>query len=677
MPGFLYLASVVGVAATLGFLGWCLVSSAALQKFAGATLFAALTPHVLGIAAWFSLAAFPGSLLSLQMMPIFLCLGTLIISWVIFRSRIGAHRRGSVNFERAVVRRSGKAEVRTHDRALIHRLPGLISGLVVFVALFVIVLEFLRVLSVNTFPTIANDALTYLAEARYINDHPALASLKHGLGGAMDGLPPTHPHTQIFSLFLAQALAWCPRGASWDIPDDLPVRIAFQVTVFLLVAALAAASRLVSGEGRFAWLAPVCTILLFFLFPPFEYMSFSSSRDPFRLVPLVALFCALSVVLKTGQLGWILAIGIAILTGFSFAAHTINGYFLFVMAFGFGIMALGVRLKLRVLAGLAAAGVVGISLPLWHYVTAFGETGNPLGNGMNYFHYIGTPLQQTFLQMGNWGKGGIGVWAALVEVLAQHGLWATSISSLVAVVTITAAGLRRKFRNRALVFLSVLFLAFLIVPLLDMHRFLPIDMKEALISNFRYAHTIFIFAPILIGAVIVDGADWISQRSGVMVTNIFVASTALTAAILAHIGLVSWRTYENWDAPKEYLSTIDRQCALARNLPANARWLSDRPTVRYRCDVQPVFLYSPEGRKFFVPGTIKAARTILIENQVELVSFEDTSTDWWPQTTFYKALTEMQSEGTHVRTEFGPWVVFYAPRLADRQALPSTSAESR
>lgn len=528
------------------------------------------------------------------------------------------------------------------------------------ISILTIAYFFLAILLQNLFPVIGNDALTYLAEARMFASTGKLSALAPGLGDPLSGAPPTHPHTVLFSVYLGHALLFSPASQIADgaISDDLPVRIAFQFTVLCLVLSVSGFTMLLADGKRLAILTGAIAFLLFCDFKTFEYVSFQSSRDAFRLIPWLGLIALLIELLRRRKMSLVLGLCIAATSYWTAAAHTINLYFLAVIAPVFIVAALQRKVPLAQIVALAASGTLGLALPLLHYINNWRQVGNVLGNGMNYFHYRDTPLAATFLKYSFWNAKGDSFFSALQNILEQQGALASSIALLGPIILVICILIDRRRSNLISTILVATFLSLLIIPLLNLKRIFPIDMKEAIQSNYRYAYTIFIISPVIMALAF--------QRSIEIFELHFkkkfpiVALTAVTAilAIMAGYSLQSWRTYPSWSAPQAYRTTLDLICDEVHHLSKGAVWLSDRTTLSYECGAWPTFLYSPEGHQYFSPKTIKEARDLLEMKHVALVSLEDTAPDWWPQTSLFQAMVEMVADGTFEQRSIGNWEVF-------------------
>jgi len=222
------------------------------------------------------------------------------------------------------------------------------------------------------------DALIYLNEALHFATRRTLDSIPSFDGEPWDVIA-GHPHGFLYQAFLAHALLV---GDLHDpgFPRDLSARIAFQLVFTCLLLAIAAADALFRRRGTIA-----VALLLTFAVEPLQYISQSSSRDAFRVVPLIALaivLCAPLVRRARQGAGWAVLCGV--LAAWAISAHALNLFALPALGLVIGIAYLRTGVAPRTVAHAALAiGAFGL-LAGSGYVRNLIETGHPLGYGMYY-----------------------------------------------------------------------------------------------------------------------------------------------------------------------------------------------------------------------------------------------------------------------------------------------------
>jgi len=503
-------------------------------------------------------------------------------------------------------------------------------------------------------PAIGHDALIYLSEAKALAGTRDLAVLQHGMGSLDSGLPPLHPHTPLFTAYLAQALLFTPSGIGY--PFDHAARFAFQATLPLLIVALSGFTALTRRAG-----ASLLVFLAFSMFAGFEYVSSAQSRDAFRLAPMVVLIAMLVSLIAHKRWSVRQCLAPAVAVFFSIHGHTLNLYFLALIGLWFVSACLLVRAPAGSIGSLAGICALLAAMPLYHYVEQYVNTGNVLGHGMANFHLVGTPLMEAFLAQQAWGQASLSLVASLSKVIQPHGLLAASCSAGAAVVVVyTLIRLRSRPRIDAILgwSLMTLLILFVAVPLSDVFRGFAVDIKEAYISNYRYALVAFMLCPPLIALAFMHLTDVIQRWQPCAMRR---AGLALLSISLATGAFISTRKWTYYESPAPIQSVVDQDlevCRLARALPADQVWLTDRYSIAYFCEIRPVHLYTPFGRRFFAASGANEATALLRTHNVGMVSLATSVPDWWPSTSMYTSLQGSTQGSPERRRRIGYWEVF-------------------
>ena len=516
------------------------------------------------------------------------------------------------------------------------------------------------ILARNLVPTIGNDSLIYLSEARAFVESGSLSALNHGDGDPSTGLPPSHPHLPLFSLYLAHGLLFADPALQplQPVGDDLPVRFAFQASIVFLIVALAGLAMAVGRGLRYELAIPFLAVGTFALFGAFEYMSFMSSCDAFRLVPMAGLIALVTGMARAGRISIATVAGLAAATFFFLSAHTVNLYFAAVLApvLLAALLAGKVPLKGILIAGAFAAvpaGVVGL-----HYFHAFQETGRFLGNGMNYYHYVGTPLEAAFRNYGDWGGSTLNFWSAFHKIMIDQGGVPSYLTLFAALALLCIAFLGQLPDRMSVSTLCLAFLSMLLVPHLLSGSSQDFSMREALIGNYRYAYTIFILAPVILagfaGAMCELMARYLDARAGLaaLITSCLFIGTGARAE------LKEWRSYANDSTARKERQTLLTLCKMGSSVRDGEIWLSDRANLAYSCGRFPTFMYSPRGREYFLPRSISDEVKLLLDRNVSLVTLVEKIPDWWPATPLIPALNELTVSGKFERRTLGSWTVY-------------------
>lgn len=470
-------------------------------------------------------------------------------------------------------------------------------------------------------PLIAHDALIYLNEALHFATRRTLDSIPSFDGEPWDVIA-GHPHGFLYQAFLAHALLM---GDLHDpgFPRDLPARIAFQLVFACLLLAVAAAAALFRRRGTIA-----VALLLTIAVEPLQYISQSSSRDGFRVVPLIALVIVLCAPLlrrvRRGA-GWAAFCGV--LAAWAIGAHALNLFALpaLGLVIGFAYLRTGVAARTAMHAALAI-GAFGL-LAGSGYVRNLLEIGHPLGYGMYYRIYEGTPLAQAFRESGSWDARGVSIVEGIRSVFSQFG-YAISIlafaSSLLGLRMLSGRD-RRRFACFAGYFILTLML-----PLSGALDSGEVNLRGAMLTNFRYPLGTYTFAgivsaPALLAVARAD-STWIRLW-------LRMASIALVLAMAAW----SVQTWIPREVPPEYWA------AMFPDLPVDVsrgeRWItSDNRLAYYHPRARPIFLYTKPARVLLTAKTIEDVWRTLDAWKVRAVVLDRHLPDWWSRTTLFRAL---------------------------------------
>ena len=224
-------------------------------------------------------------------------------------------------------------------------------------------------------PTLAHDASIYLSQALPFAQERSLGATSGWLGAPGDANQGSN-HNFVYPAFLSHALlntGHNPLG----YPYDHAARAAFQATficMLLSVVALASTTRYL-GAGALA-------VILLLQVPQIEYISYQSSRDAFRIIPLMLLAATLAGVsppklryrLRPAALVKLL-LPPMVLAAFSLSGHTLGGLVVVTMALAWLIWGLLRKARwLNMTLVLVAMGV-GLLLGGFHYLVTYLETG--------------------------------------------------------------------------------------------------------------------------------------------------------------------------------------------------------------------------------------------------------------------------------------------------------------
>ncbi len=403
------------------------------------------------------------------------------------------------------------------------------------------------------------------------------------------------------------------------------------------------------------------TLLAFGLFPTFEYISSASSRDGFRLIPIVVLLGLLYSLAVRRRWSWRMCVPVGLVGALAITGHTINLYFIALLGVAFLIFALIRKARLADLGVLVGVCVAMAALPLSHYARALLTSGNALGDGMNYFQFVGTPLLDAWKKSGTFGLADLSLVDSVAKLWGSQGL-APALVTAVAFVGVLASVFLFKTEGvfvRFALFVTCVLFVFFSVPLSNVLRMFAIDIKEAFLGNDRYPYVAFMLCPLLIAFGVLALEAVVRRFSGRLTAAAALAPLIVAGAAGSYTTIQKWHFYETPQPAVDVVSGDAVICAIADRLPQDAVWLTDRYSIAYYCKRRPIFLYTPEGRAFFAAVDEASALHLLEANRVGLVTLSNADPNWWPSTPFQRALVaEAASHGGGSNRKLGYWDVF-------------------
>jgi hypothetical protein len=396
---------------------------------------------------------------------------------------------------------------RSHQTIININLNQLFTAVICIAALIIVIMVAIVLIENCETPLLFNDSLVYMQEALRFAEGRSPASITD-YHGAADGSIRGDIHSFLYPAYLGQALLF-NGGLPLGYPNDITARIAFQLTIFymlLAVIALAAAAR--------QSLIPPLALILMLQVPEFEYLSRASSRDGFRIIPLVLLVTVLTG-LTPRRLCRKLRLETLLLPLFlsfcALAGHTLGAYIIVTLALAWGIWNLAG--KARWLNIILVAGALGIGLILGslQYIQVYRETGTLTGDIFKESVIEGTPLWEESQQRDQASlEGTRTLWERLVTLIKRDGGRLSIFGLVVTLFSILwFACLSRQRWNDPLPFWSLATFA-AALPFLGVFDFSDYPLSLSFVANFRYALHWYPFAAVCIALFIVYGYQILS-----------------------------------------------------------------------------------------------------------------------------------------------------------------------
>jgi len=441
-------------------------------------------------------------------------------------------------------------------------------------------------------PVTGSDALQYLGYSLKFAQTRSVFAVT-GFHDSPDGTLIGDIHGPVWHTFLSHALMTTGNNPP-GYPYDYAVRVAFQVTVIYMLLAVAA---LAATSGY--WGVPPLSLALLLQVPQFEYISTASSRDGFRIIPLVLLVTILTG-LSPRKLACnfhlVALIPVVAIAAFSLAGHTLGGIVAITIGLAWSIWVLAAKAKwIKVVLVLMAMGV-GFVLAGPQYIQAYLEIGRVPGAGVfREMAIAGTPMHEAW---SNWLTSRMGGTASAIQrlsVLLARDQYRLSVFGLLG--SVCAVLLWPKFRRQKqasiIIFIGLVTLV-VAIPFTGLFD-IGFGLSDWFVRNFRYPLHWYPFAAVCVAMLLGYGYDRLMSRSNKylrVLAGVAMVGVTLAASFLAHNIIVSkWRT--NGGAEEEWLMAIVKPLkSVLQQMPAGKRLLLDNESYNYYLDNQAIVMFS-------------------------------------------------------------------------------------
>lgn len=424
-----------------------------------------------------------------------------------------------------------------HEKERVQILYQAIQVLMVITSSLTIFILLRQVCISSYSPVVGADANEYLSAAlRYVNDLRFCSITL--FDGTPDGslMPLMHHPTWI--LYLGNALMYTPT-AGMGIYVDFAARLAFQMTYIYLFAAIAACTSAIVKNNNGIMLLSTALPLAFSLF---SYIYTASSKDAFRLIPLVLLPIVLLGVEKKFQQGRRDCKGLLIAFGtgcFVMMGHPINALTAVTIVIAFSIYLLNQkRLFCKQTINLYVATATGALIGSFQIVLAFLKTGSLMGTGYDATALLkDTAYWPNFLEYTkNRLQGTETYWERLFLILKRDGGILSVPAVVGAVISIVGVFiLLKKGKNISeygymsiVVFLNSLLLT-------DIVQWSDTTLSKWCVMNARYTFQIYIFSGIFVAASIskiIENGFRLAFRKRLVITVILGVYVTIPLAVV-------------------------------------------------------------------------------------------------------------------------------------------------
>jgi tetratricopeptide (TPR) repeat protein len=542
-------------------------------------------------------------------------------------------------------RRTGRRFVRTVRRGLRAAAPPwLVLGIASLAVIVVGAGTGPRLWANAWTPVSGHDALLYSSKAAVFAEQRATAAIA-GMRGSPEGTAREDAHGILYPAFLGHAMLTAPGAHDAWPANDYALRFAFQVSfplMLLAVAALGATYRL-PGTGALA-------ITLLLMVGYFEYISFQSSRDAFRIIPLM-LYTALLVGLSPARLrarvhpsvaAPLFLLPIAVLYG-----HTLGGIVAVLATAAWMVSVLLQRAPwLKVFLLLCIIGL-GFVFGAIRYFELYLHDGMIQGYASVEASVAGTALAA--------------IREANRQTLAQTGLWARlalpfttdafrlSLPGILAAFASLAWWWKKRHERNTFVFLLLSLTTMLIfLPLTGLLDYSGYRISAAFVRNLRYTLHWYPYAAVSLAGLLMAWQHSTSQATGDaghrvthrLATGVVAAIAVAAAATALLVIQTDWRVRsETFVASADEVGGPIKM--MLKQLAPGEHWLLDDDRYNYNLGNEGRVMYTRATWPVIKAQTLTEAQVALDTLGIRAVALLRADIPgWWTELPFFALLND-------------------------------------
>lgn len=570
--------------------------------------------------------------------------------------------------------------VRTFHKEILPPCRAVISWISIssVILLFLLSLVLIYVISDNfiqqiRIPLTNHDSLVYANEAGHFAEKRTFDAIPDFRD--QDRFSASHPHGFLYQAYLADAVL---HQKSTSPVEDFPVRIAFQATLVFLLCAIIALSSL---YGNLMVIIGSITFSLFHYW--MQYVSYASSRDAFRVIPILLLITVLGYSFyadsDTVRSKRFFLFNMFLLFA-SVQGHTIN---IVLVPLIYCVWLVGyVRngISITTISGFLLPAILGGMFGLLHYLKSYLDTGNLMGYGFYYYAYYNTPLWDYQLTLDYFNTTTLSILDKVMHYYRFDDNFSVSFLSsrflFLCGLLINGAAIIRNCRtkDRAYKIFIPLVLMILFIPNTGLFDFTTLGLSKMLIVNKRYFLHWYILAAVSISIFLFSKSQ--QRQLPFHALDEYLENKAcgnkslplLPIIILVGAVYVSATIVHNWYKLPVIERIQNNPLLRAREfidgLPDNSVLLIDHLGVDYYTSHDTSFIYSRRNWPLFKMDDDKDILKHLKENEINYVVLSLGMEEWWLHTQFGKFL----SDDRYAREiySFRKWRIFQISGTAKR-----------
>lgn len=505
-------------------------------------------------------------------------------------------------------------------------------------ALVLVVLVSFKLARNSLEPIHAHDALVYLSEASIFSQERTLDAA-NSFRDRPDGTLQGNWHNFLWPALLSHALMHTDADVL-GYPDDMAARAAFQWTVLCALLSLTALAACVRYPG-----ASSLALLVLLQVPLFAYLSNQSSRDGFRIIPLLLLTAVLAGLSpKRLQYGfrWPYLMPPFLLAACCISGHALGGLIAVLIALAWGLWGIITRTRITRLTLVLGAVTIGLLLGGTFHLKAYSETGNFKGLwGICNIAQLPPDEPSGKAQQAEVSK------RARYAELFRRDQYRVSIAGLLCAMIAVFVGVRsrRSQRTGNLLFFGLVTLA-ITTPFLGLFDFESYMISEWFSSNFRYQMHWYPFGAVCIASVTLMGYEQLLFRQKSPCRTV---ATFILAGLILLLSVTACTTvYKRWhasaDKRAEFMLKVGHIAGAMYRMPPGKRLLLEDARYNYYLGNRAMLIFSRPACEILEAQDHRQVKEALRRRNIAAVALKEESlTGHWNHSQLLHTLSDPEA----------------------------------